>query len=37
MMDVAVPENAWATSDPNAKRMKAEDDAPPSFLLERRA
>ena len=36
IMEVAVPEDAWATSDPNAKRMKAEDDAPPSFLLERR-
>jgi hypothetical protein len=37
IMEVAVPEDAWATTDPNAKRMKAEDDAPPSFLLERRA
>ena len=37
MMEVAVPENAWATTDPNAKRMKAEADEPPSLLLERRA
>jgi hypothetical protein len=32
MMDVAVPEDAWAQSDPNAKRMKAEIEAPPSLL-----
>lgn len=37
MMEVAVPENAWATTDPNAKRMKAEPDPPPRLLLERRA
>lgn len=37
IMEVAVPEDAWATTDPNAKRMKAQDDAPLSFLLERRA
>ncbi len=37
MMDVAVPENAWATTDPNAKRMKAEPEPPPGLLLERRA
>lgn len=37
MMEVAVPENAWATTDPNAKRMKAEAEPPPSLLLERRA
>ena len=37
MMEVAVPENAWATTDPNAKRMKPEPDPPPRLLLERRA
>lgn len=36
MMEVAVPENAWTTTDPHAKRMKAEADEPPSLLLERR-
>lgn len=37
IMDVAVPEDAWATSDPNAKRMKAEvepDDEPMQTSLE---
>jgi hypothetical protein len=28
MMELAVPEDAWATSDPNAGRMKSDDDAP---------
>jgi hypothetical protein len=32
MMDVAVPEDAWAQSDPNAKRMKAETEVPPRLL-----
>jgi len=34
MMETAVPEDAWATSDPNAKRMKAETETPPALLLE---
>jgi hypothetical protein len=34
MMEAAVPEDAWATSDPNAKRMKAETETPPALLLE---
>jgi len=25
-MEAAVPENAWFETDPNAKRMKAQDD-----------
>lgn len=34
-MDVAVPEDAWAVSDPNAKKMKAEnDDGPVQHTLE---
>jgi Domain of unknown function (DUF4365) len=37
MMEAAVPEDAWATTDPNAKRMKAETDPTPSLLLERSA
>jgi hypothetical protein len=37
IMDVAVPEDAWVQSDPNAKRMKAEAEAPPGLFLERRA
>lgn len=37
MMEVAVPENAWTTTDLHAKRMKAEADEPPSLLLERRS
>lgn len=32
-METAVPEDAWVTSDPNAKRMKA-DEAVPSLLWE---
>jgi len=32
-MEKAVPEDAWVTSDPNAKRMKA-DDAVPALLWE---
>lgn len=32
-METAVPEDAWVTSDPNAKRMKADDGAP-SLLWE---
>lgn len=28
MMELAVPEDAWATSDPNANRMKSDEDAP---------
>lgn len=35
VMDVAVPESAWAISDPNAKRMKAEaEDGPVQTVLE---
>jgi hypothetical protein len=37
MMDVAVPEDAWVQSDPNAKRMKAEVEAAPPLLWEGRA
>jgi len=37
MMDVAVPEDAWVQSDPNAKRMRAEAEAAPPLLWERRA
>jgi hypothetical protein len=37
MMEVAVPEDAWVTTDPNAKRMKAEIDPTPRLLLERSA
>lgn len=37
MMDVAVPEDAWAQTDPNAKRMKVEPEEPPALLWERRA
>ncbi|MDR3474369.1 MAG: DUF4365 domain-containing protein [Devosia sp.] len=37
MMEAAVPEDAWVTSDPNAKRMKAEPEPPPSLLWESRA
>ncbi|PKP92951.1 MAG: hypothetical protein CVT77_07275 [Alphaproteobacteria bacterium HGW-Alphaproteobacteria-16] len=34
-MEVAVPEEAWAVSDPNAKKMKAEnDDVPIQHTLE---
>ena len=34
-MDVAVPEDAWVISDPNAKRMKADnDDGPTQTSLE---
>ncbi|WP_419828050.1 DUF4365 domain-containing protein [Sphingomonas sp.] len=29
-MEVAVPEDAWAVSDPNAKKMKAENDEGPT-------
>jgi hypothetical protein len=36
MMETAVPEDAWVTSDPNAKRMKAEAEISPTLLLERR-
>jgi hypothetical protein len=37
MMEVALPEDAWVNTDPNAKRMKAEAEVAPSLLLERRA
>ncbi len=37
IMDVAVPEDAWVQSDPNANRMKTENEAPPSLFWERRA
>ncbi len=37
MMETAVPEDAWVTSDPNAKRMKSEVEASPVLLLERRS
>ncbi len=37
MMEVAVPEDAWVNTDPNAKRMKAEADVSPSLPLERLA
>lgn len=37
-MDVAVPEDAWALNDPNAKKMKAEnDEGPVQASLEMRA
>lgn len=37
-MDVAVPEGAWVVNDPNAKKMKAQnDDAPEQQQLEMRA
>jgi len=35
VMEVAVPESAWSTTDPNAKRMKAEsEDGPFQPMLE---
>ena len=34
MMETAVPEDAWVTSDPNAKRMKTEAETAPRLLLE---
>lgn len=35
LMDVAVPEGAWAVSDPNAKKMKAEaEDGPVQTVME---
>ncbi len=37
-MDVAVPEDAWVINDPNARKMKAEnDDGPAQASLEMRA
>lgn len=37
-MDVAVPEDAWVVNDPNAKKMKAEnEDSPAQASLEMRA
>jgi hypothetical protein len=35
-MDVAVPEDAWIQSDPNAKRMKADADEPQGLFWESR-
>jgi hypothetical protein len=37
VMDVAVPEDAWVQTDPNAKRMKPENEDPPALLWEKRA